>query len=191
MAAGRNQERLDGVASLSENIQTWCGVLEASSDAEELITHTVNALGRIDCLINNAGIIKRGNAIDTSDDDWRATMATNVDVPFYLSRAAIPHLKTSKGSIINTGSDWGLHAGKDATAYCVSKAAIVMMSKAMALDPMVVMAFVLMLFALVTPVRLCCLVSLALIQTWILAVSLSKKYCVKEVLMGVLAIQMK
>ncbi|WP_421856572.1 SDR family NAD(P)-dependent oxidoreductase [Marinomonas sp.] len=134
MAAGRNQARLDRVASLSDNIHTWAGSLEHTADAEALIAHTVAELGQIDCLINNAGVLVRGDATQTTDADWRSTMTTNVDVPFFLSRAAIPHLKISKGCILNTASDWGLHAGKGATAYCVSKAAIVMMSKAMALD---------------------------------------------------------
>jgi NAD(P)-dependent dehydrogenase (short-subunit alcohol dehydrogenase family) len=55
-------------------------------------------------------------------------------VPFYLSRAAIPHLQTTAGSIINIASFWGLRAGPRALAYCASKGGLIQMTRAMALD---------------------------------------------------------
>ena len=134
MAAGRDEGRLEEVADVSERIVTWAGELSSSEDCDELVADTIDEFGEIDCLINNAGIIIRGNAADTSDDDWRKTMTVNLDVPFFLSRAALPYLLTAEGSIVNIASDWGLRGGERAVAYCASKGGLVLLTKAMARD---------------------------------------------------------
>ncbi len=134
MAAGRDEERLEEVADVSENIATWAGELTASEECEELVADTIDEFGRIDSLVNSAGVIVRANAADTSDEDWRYTMSINLDVPFYLSRAALPHLLRARGSIVNVASDWGLKGGLRASAYCASKGGIIQLTKAMALD---------------------------------------------------------
>jgi NAD(P)-dependent dehydrogenase (short-subunit alcohol dehydrogenase family) len=112
----------------------WSGDLSESGDCDELVADTVDEFGHLDCLVNSAGVIVRGDVADTSDEDWRHTMSINIDVPFYLSRAALPHLLKSTGSIINIASDWGLKGGQRAAAYCASKGAIILLTKAMALD---------------------------------------------------------
>ncbi len=134
MAAGRDQGRLEEVADISDNIVTWAGDFEASEDCDELVADTIDEFGQIDCLVNNAGIIIRGNVAETSDDDWRSTMTVNLDVPFWLSRAALPHLLNAGGSIVNIASDWGLNAAVDAVAYAASKGGLVLLSKSMARD---------------------------------------------------------
>jgi len=134
MAAGRDGVRLADVADASERIATWEGELDSSDACDELVADTIDEFGRLDCLVNCAGILLRGNAVHTSDDDWRDTMTINLDVPFYLSRAALPHLLEAAGSIANISSDWGLQAGADHVAYCTSKGALVMLSRAMAKD---------------------------------------------------------
>ncbi len=134
MAAGRDEGRLEEVADVSDNIAIWSGELTQSEDCDELIADTIDEFGHLDCLVNSAGVIVRANVADTSDEDWRYTMAINLDVPFYLSRAALPHLLQSSGSIINLASDWGLKGGDRAAAYCASKGAIIQLTKAMAID---------------------------------------------------------
>lgn len=134
MAAGRNESRLEEVADVSENISTWAGELEESDECDELVADTVDEFGGLDCLINAAGVLIRGDAQETSDDDWRDTLAINLDVPFFLSRSAIPHLKKAAGSIINVSSVWGLEAGDRAVAYCTSKGGLILLTRAMALD---------------------------------------------------------
>lgn len=134
MAAGRDEGRLEEVADVSEKIVTWSGELATSEDCDELMADTIDEFGQLDCLVNNAGVIVRGSAAETSDEDWRYTMAINLDVPFYLSRAALPSLLRSEGSIINIASDWGLGGGERAAAYCASKGGIVLLTKAMAKD---------------------------------------------------------
>jgi len=134
MAAGRDEARLAEVADVSDNISTWSGDLEESEDCEELIADTIDEFGNIDCLVNSAGILLRGTTEDTSDDDWRDTLTVNLDIAFYLSRAALPHLLQAEGSIVNISSYWGLKAGERAVAYCASKGGLIMMTRAMALD---------------------------------------------------------
>lgn len=134
MAAGRNEGRLEEVADVSDNISTWAGELLESEDCDELVAETIDEFGRLDCLVNNAGIFIRGNAEESSDDDWRDTLTINLDVPFYLSRAALPHLLQAGGSIVNIASTWGLEGGSRATAYCASKGGLILMTRAMALD---------------------------------------------------------
>lgn len=134
MAAGRDEGRLEEVADVSENISTWAGELDESEDCDELVADTADEFGGLDCLVNAAGVLIRGNAEEASDDDWRDTIAINLDVPFYLSRAAVPHLLKAEGSIVNIASIWGLKAGDRAVAYCASKGGLIMMTRAMALD---------------------------------------------------------
>jgi NAD(P)-dependent dehydrogenase (short-subunit alcohol dehydrogenase family) len=134
MAAGRDEGRLEEVADVSDNIATWTGELTESSDCDELVADTIDEFGHLDCLVNCAGIIVRADVGDTSDDDWRNTMAINLDAPFYLSRAALPHLLQSTGSVVNIASDWGLKGGERAAAYCASKGAIILLTRAMAID---------------------------------------------------------
>ena len=134
MAAGRDEGRLEEVADVSDNIAIWSGELRESEECDELVADTIDEFGRLDCLVNSAGILLRGDAVETSDDDWRDTMAINLDVPFYLGRAALPHLQKSQGSIVNLSSHWGLQAGQRAVAYCASKGALNMLTKAMARD---------------------------------------------------------
>lgn len=134
MAAGRNKGRLEEVADVSDNISTWEGELLESEDCDELVADTVDEFGRLDCLVNAAGVLIMGNVEELSDDEWRDTLTTNLDVPFYLSRAALPHLIQSTGSIVNISSVWGLEGGQRALAYCASKGGLIQMTRAMALD---------------------------------------------------------
>ena len=134
LAAGRDEGRLEEVADVADNIVTWAGELETSEDCDELVADTIDEFGQLDCLVNNAGIIIRGNVAETTDDDWRNTMTINLDVPFWLSRAALSHLINAGGSIINISSDWGLNAAVDAAAYAASKGGLVLLSKSMARD---------------------------------------------------------
>ena len=134
MAAGRNEDRLEEVAEVSDNIATWAGELVESDDCDELVADTIDEFGSIDCLVNSAGVLLRADAEETDDELWRDTLSVNLDVPFYLSRAALPHLVTTAGSIINISSFWGLRSGPRTTAYSVSKAGLLMLTRSLARD---------------------------------------------------------
>jgi meso-butanediol dehydrogenase/(S,S)-butanediol dehydrogenase/diacetyl reductase len=100
-----------------------------------LIDATVQRLGRLDVLVNNAGILCAGNALDTTDEQWRDIMAVNVDALFFASRAAVKvMIGQGKGAIVNIASEWGLNGETGYVAYCTSKAAVVQITRCMALD---------------------------------------------------------
>ena len=134
MAAGRDKGRTAALASELPSVQTWVGDLTSSEACDRLVAACVKASGQLDVLVNNAGIYHQADAEQTTDQVWQQTLAINLTVPFFLSRAAMPHLRRSKGVIINIASDWGLVGGRNAVAYCASKGGVVLMSKAMALD---------------------------------------------------------
>jgi NAD(P)-dependent dehydrogenase (short-subunit alcohol dehydrogenase family) len=100
-----------------------------------LLERTIREFGRIDILFNNAGIIRRATVLDLSEEDWDRVMAVNVKSIYLLSREVIPHMhKAGGGTIINTASGWGLAGGAKAAVYCASKGAVVLLTKAMAID---------------------------------------------------------
>jgi NAD(P)-dependent dehydrogenase (short-subunit alcohol dehydrogenase family) len=100
-----------------------------------VVERTLADFGRIDILFNNAGIVTGGTAETTTDEVWDQTLAINVTAVWQMSRLVIPIMKKQgQGVIVNNGSDWSVVAGKDAFPYIVSKGAVGMMTKAMAID---------------------------------------------------------
>jgi NAD(P)-dependent dehydrogenase (short-subunit alcohol dehydrogenase family) len=111
-----------------------CDVSRAA-DCRRAVQRTVDELGGLDILFNNAGIIRRATVVDTSEEDWDRVMAVNVKSIFLMSKVAIPIMASAGGgAIVNTASGWGLVGGANAAAYCASKGAVVNMTRAMALD---------------------------------------------------------
>jgi NAD(P)-dependent dehydrogenase (short-subunit alcohol dehydrogenase family) len=106
-----------------------------STDCQRVVDHAMREFGRIDVLFNNAGIIRRASVLELSEDDWDRVMAVNVKSVFLLSRLVVPIMaKAGGGCIINMASGWGLAGGSRAAAYCASKGAVVLLTKAMAID---------------------------------------------------------
>jgi NAD(P)-dependent dehydrogenase (short-subunit alcohol dehydrogenase family) len=106
-----------------------------TADCQRAVRQTVDELGGLDILFNNAGIIRRASVLETSEEEWDRVMAVNVKSVFLLSKYAIPVMaQAGAGVIINTASGWGLVGGRKAAAYCASKGAVVLLTKAMALD---------------------------------------------------------
>ena len=94
-----------------------------------------DALGGLDILINNAGVITRGDITQTSDEDYALTMAVNVEAPFRLCRAAIPIMaEAGGGAIVNTASCWGVHPGPNHPLYIMSKAALASLTQCLGRD---------------------------------------------------------
>lgn len=103
--------------------------------AEHLVDETVKQFGRIDVLVNNAGVEARGTIETVSDEDWERILAVNVTGVFHMARAAVRAMKRQGGGVIvNMGSDWSVVGGRQAFAYCMSKGAVAQMTRAMALD---------------------------------------------------------
>ena len=111
------------------------GDLLNSEFCDELPARAADALGGLDILCNNAGVITRGDITRTSDQDFALTMGVNVEAPFRLCRAAIPIMVANGGgAIVNTASCWGLHPGPDHPIYIMSKAAIASLTQCLGRD---------------------------------------------------------
>jgi len=111
------------------------GDLRSKAYCEGLIHHAIAETGRLDALVNNAGIITRGNILETSDEDWSRTFDINVTAIFYTCRRAIAHMKEhGGGAIVNVASCWGLYPGPGHPAYITSKAAVAALSKCLGRD---------------------------------------------------------
>jgi meso-butanediol dehydrogenase/(S,S)-butanediol dehydrogenase/diacetyl reductase len=139
MVSGRNEERgravALGIQAAGGSAQFAVADLRAAGACERLVADTIERLGGLDILVNNAGILYTANALDTSDEQWLDTMAVNVNALFYLSRAAVKHMKTAgRGVIVNVASEWGLNGEANHVAYCASKGAVIQITRCMALD---------------------------------------------------------
>lgn len=111
-----------------------CDVTRAE-DCRRAVDTSLELLGRLDILFNNAGIIRRADVVELTEAEWDQVMAVNVKSVFLMSKYAVPvMIKAGGGSIINTGSGWGLKGGRNAVSYCASKGAVVNMTRAMAID---------------------------------------------------------
>lgn len=125
------------VGSLShEGQQIEREALDVSESAqiEQFIATTVSRLGRLDVLVNNAGISQFGHVTELTNEQWRKVMAVDLDAIFYASRAALPHLISSKGSIVNTCSISGLFGDYGLAAYNTAKGAVANLTRNMAID---------------------------------------------------------
>jgi NAD(P)-dependent dehydrogenase (short-subunit alcohol dehydrogenase family) len=106
-----------------------------AEDCQRVVERAVRDFGGIHILFNNAGIIRRATVVELSETDWDRVMAVNVKSIFLMSRQVIPFMAAAGGgSIINTASGWGLAGGPRAAVYCASKGAVVLLTKAMAID---------------------------------------------------------
>ncbi|WP_018236957.1 SDR family NAD(P)-dependent oxidoreductase [Ensifer sp. BR816] len=111
------------------------GNLLEASYADGLPQAALDALGGLDIVINNAGVITRGKVTETTDADWDLSVGVNVQAPFRICRAAIPLLAArGGGAIVNTASCWGLRPGPNHAVYCMTKAAIASLTQCMGMD---------------------------------------------------------
>lgn len=135
--SGRRQEKLDEVAgSLPEGaVATCAGDVSKLEDARRMVQTTVEFGGRIDVLVNNAGIDPGGTVVDLDPDVWHRVLETNLTGPFYTMKFAIPHMIAGGGgSIINIASLAAVRCLPNMAAYCTAKAGLVMLTKQAALD---------------------------------------------------------
>ena len=122
---------LDGV----EAATVLPGDLTDADYCDRLPSAAAEALGGLDILVNNAGLMRRGPITAATDQDFRLSMAVNVEAPFRLCRAAVPIMAgAGGGAVVNVASCWGVHPGPDHLVYCMTKAALASMTQCLGRD---------------------------------------------------------
>ena len=137
--AGRRKEKLQETVQEIEKAGgdglAIAGDVSKARDAERAVHEAARNFGKLNVLVNNAGVLHVATIEGTSEEEWDRLMAINLKGPFLMCRAALPEFrKAGGGAIVNVGSVLGLVGMKDRAAYCASKGGVTLLTKAMALD---------------------------------------------------------
>jgi meso-butanediol dehydrogenase/(S,S)-butanediol dehydrogenase/diacetyl reductase len=129
---GRRKEALDRVAGAGADARV-ADVTSAEAVAA-LVDGVVEAYGRLDGVVANAGVMRPGAVLDLSPQDWDASLRTNLTSVFLLAKAALPHLIEARGALVAVSSIAALRASTGAAAYATSKAGLTMLTQTIAAD---------------------------------------------------------
>lgn len=108
--------------------------IRTPSACKDVVNAALQACGRIDALINAAGVWREGPVESFTEEDFDIVLDVNLKATFFMCSAAIPALRNSKGAIVNISSDAGRQGNLNAAAYCASKGGVSLLTKALALD---------------------------------------------------------
>ncbi|RQP04235.1 MAG: SDR family oxidoreductase [Paracoccus sp. BP8] len=100
----------------------------------QVLAELIARAGRLDVLVNNAGMMQESSIEAMSLGDWQRNLMVNLTAPFLMIQAALPHLRRTRGSIVNVGSVEGLGSNPSHAAYCASKAGLHGLTRAVAVD---------------------------------------------------------
>jgi len=132
---GRNLEKLEDTASKCEGSPCVIqGDVSSEEDCSRIMAETVKNFGRLDVLVNNAGVLEMGSIENTSLEQYDRVMATNVRAVLNLTMLAVPHLEKTQGNIVNVSSVNGLRSFPGVLAYNISKAALDQLTRCVALE---------------------------------------------------------
>ena len=119
----------------SEDVMFVSGDVRTCDGCKDIVEKAISAGSRIDFLVSSAGIYFEKGIMEMSESDYDDIMSVNVRGTYFMAQAAIPELRRHQGaSIVNIASDAGLHGNYLCTAYCASKGAVVLFTKALALE---------------------------------------------------------
>jgi NAD(P)-dependent dehydrogenase (short-subunit alcohol dehydrogenase family) len=131
----RGQEAVERITAVGGQATFIPGDVGVAADCRRCVSAAVETHGRLDILFNNAGVIYvNRNLAETSEEEWDATLGSNLKSIFLMSKAAIPHIAKNGGSIINNASIFGLVGGGGVAAYCAAKGGVINLTRAMAID---------------------------------------------------------
>ena len=131
----KGKEAAEEIKSLGKKARFFRCDVTSDSDCKKTTEDVYQEFGRIDILFNNAGVTRRKNIVELSEEEWDLVLNVNLKSVYLLSRHVIPRMiEDGGGSIINIGSGWGLEGGPNAAAYCAAKGGTVNLTRAMAID---------------------------------------------------------
>jgi NAD(P)-dependent dehydrogenase (short-subunit alcohol dehydrogenase family) len=136
---GRDEERgervVSGIAADGGTAAFIRTDVTKENEVREMVENVLDRFGKIDIVVNNAGLVIPGDAVSLTLDEWETVFAVNVTSCYLVSRHTLPHLlKQGSGVIINVSSEAGLKGIANRAAYCAAKSAIIGFTKAMAVD---------------------------------------------------------
>jgi meso-butanediol dehydrogenase/(S,S)-butanediol dehydrogenase/diacetyl reductase len=108
--------------------------ITSAAACRDAVAQCVAAFGRLDVLVNVAGYHQMRHTVSMSDEDWDQDLAVNLNGPFYLCRAALPHLLESGGNIVNVTSIAGVEGEVYSAGYCAAKHGLVGLTRALAVE---------------------------------------------------------
>ncbi|MGV0578946.1 MULTISPECIES: SDR family NAD(P)-dependent oxidoreductase [Mycolicibacterium] len=106
----------------------------SSQACREAVSQCVEAFGRLDVLVNVAGFHQMRHTTAVTDEEWDRDLAVNLDGPFYLCRAALPHLLETGGNIVNVASIAGVEGEVYSAGYCAAKHGLIGLTRALAVE---------------------------------------------------------
>jgi len=138
MLTGRNADKLaaltNSIQSRNSSVNFFAGDIADAQFRESLIKETIDRFGKLDVLVNSAGIIGMGTIETTTLEQYDQMMDINLRSIFHLSQLAVPYLEKTQGNIVNLSSVAGLRSFPGLLSYCVSKAALDQMTRCIALE---------------------------------------------------------
>ncbi|NEW72955.1 SDR family NAD(P)-dependent oxidoreductase [Streptomyces rhizosphaericus] len=134
--SGRRKERLQKAAEgmPADRLLVFPADVSVREECDALIAAVITRFGRLDTLVNAAGMNLVGTLEDTTDEDWHKCLGADLSSVFYTTRAALPHLRAVKGSIVNIGSVSSLGGGWSHAGYNAVKAAVANLTRSIACD---------------------------------------------------------
>jgi NAD(P)-dependent dehydrogenase (short-subunit alcohol dehydrogenase family) len=131
----KGKKAAEEIKNLGKKAKFFRCDVTSDSDCKKTTEDVYHEFGKIDILFNNAGVTKRKTIVELGEEEWDLVINVNLKSIYLLSRHVIAlMIKDGGGSIINTGSGWGLKGGPNAAAYCAAKGGIVNLTRAMAID---------------------------------------------------------
>lgn len=131
---GRNSENLKSVGQQCSEPLLLEGDLTKEEDTERILDTTISHFGKLDVLVNCAGILELGSIENTSLEQYDRLMNINVRSIYHLTMLAVPHLVKTKGNIVNVSSVNGMRSFPNVLAYCMSKSALDQFTRCVALE---------------------------------------------------------
>lgn len=134
---GRNEKRLNEIVDFIKQTNSptpLAIVADVTKDAQRIVDETIKQFGKLNVLVNNAGIVIQDNVVDAKLSEFDRVFDTNVRSIITLTQLCVAHLEKTKGNVVNVSSVAGLKAVKNVMTYCMSKAALDQFTKCAALD---------------------------------------------------------
>ena len=139
VVVGRNksngQKALAQLKSINKNAVFIAADISKTAACRQVVQETVSRLGRLDILVNSAGVYLDGPIQAVSEEDYHYVMDINLKGTFFMCQSVLPEIrKSGGGAIVNVSSDSGIMGNTDCSLYCASKGAVTIFTKALAVD---------------------------------------------------------